>query len=71
MEEWKKNKSFSIKTSGYHVYFGMSAEDLLSDVEFEVSHNASRIQIKNAFKKSLNSKKLNKKVLGEFVQLIA
>ena len=71
MEEWKKNKSFSIKTSGYHVYFGMSAEDLLSDVEFEVSDNASRIQIKNAFKKSLNSKKLNKKVLGEFVQLIA
>ena len=71
MEEWKKNKSFSIKTSGYHVYFGMSAEDLLIDVEFEVSHNASRIQIKNAFKKSLNSKKLNKKVLGEFVQLIA
>ena len=71
MEEWKKNKSFSIKTSGYHVYFGMSAEDLLSDVEFEVSDNASKIQIKNAFKKSLNSKKLNKKVLGEFVQLIA
>jgi len=71
MEEWKKNKSFSIKTSGYHVYFGMSSEDLINDVEFEVSETATKFQIRNAFKKSLNSKKLNKKVLGEFVKLIA
>ena len=71
MEEWKKNKSFSIKTSGYHIYFAMSSEDLSNDVQFEVSLNASKFQIRNAFKKSLNSKKLNKKVLGEFVQLIA
>jgi len=71
MNEWKKNKSFSIKSSGYHVYFGMSSDDLLNDVRFDISGDATKSQIRNAFKKSLNSKKLNKKILGEFVQLIA
>ena len=41
------------------------------DAEFEVAENATKGQIKNAFVKSLKIKKLNKKVLGEFISLVA
>lgn len=68
---WKREKTFSIKNSGYHTYFGLSASALGNDSDFEVSEDASKAQIKNAFAKSLKSKKLNKKVLGEFVELVA
>jgi len=68
---WKKEKTFSIKSSGYHKYFGISATALGNETEFDVSEDASKAQIKSAFAKSLKSKKLNKKVLGEFVELVA
>ena len=68
--EWKKNKSFAIKNSGYDVYFGMSANSLADDSEFEVQEDATKAQIKRAFVKSLKTKKLNKKVLGEFISLV-
>ena len=71
MSSWKKEKAFSIKTSGYHTYFGLSSSTLSQDSEFAVSEDASKSQIKNAFAKSLKSKKMNKKVLGEFIQLVA
>lgn len=68
---WKKEKSFTIKNSGYHTYFGISASALANDVEFEVAEDATKTQIKSAFIKSLKSKKMNKKVLGEFIELVA
>jgi hypothetical protein len=68
---WKKEKTFSIKNSGYHTYFGLSATALANDAEFEVAEDATKTQIKSAFVKSLKSKKMNKKVLGEFVELVA
>ena len=71
MKDWKKNQSVSIKTSGYHTYFGISANSLANDSEFEVQEDATKSQIKRAFVKSLKVKKLNKKVLGEFVELVA
>ena len=71
MNTWKKEKSFSIKSSGYHTYFGLSASALANDAEFEVAEDATKSQIKTAFVKSLKSKKMNKKVLGEFVELVA
>ena len=71
MSDWKKNRSFSIKNSGYHVYFGLSGSDLSQESQFEVSEDANKNQIKSAFAKSLKTKKLNKKVLGEFVELVA
>ena len=67
---WKKTKSFSIKSSGYDSYFGMSANSLSSDDEFEVDTNATKTQIKRAFFKSLKGKKMNKKILNEFVELV-
>ena len=69
--EWRKQKSFVIRNSGYDAYFGMSCAALAQDVEFEVDEGASKAKIKSAFVKSLKTKKLNKKVLGEFVSLVA
>ena len=69
-KDWKKNRSFVIKNSGYHAYFGMSANSLANDDTFEVKEDATKSQIKNAFIKSLKTKKLNKKILGEFIELI-
>jgi len=69
--EWKKLRSFTIKTSGYHAYFAMSAASLSQDAEFDVDEGATKAKIKSAFIKSLKTKKLNKKVLGEFISLVA
>ena len=69
--DWKKLRSFTITNSGYDAYFGLSASTLSQDAEFEVAEDASKAQIKSAFVKSLKTKKLNKKVLGEFISLVA
>ena len=70
-KEWKKEKSFCIKNSGYDAYFGLSSNSLSQDSEFEVDEGATKAKIKSAFAKSLKTKKLNKKVLGEFISLVA
>lgn len=71
MNAWKKEKAFTIKSSGYHSYFGLSSAALAQDSEFEVAEDATKSQIKSAFVKSLKSKKMNKRILGEFVELVA
>jgi len=69
--DWKKMRSFNITNSGYDAYFGLSATALSQDAEFDVAEDATKSQIKSAFAKSLKTKKLNKKVLGEFISLVA
>ena len=71
MTDWKKNKSFTITNSAYNGYFGMSSSALSQESEFKVPEDATKTQIKSAFVSSLKTKKLNKKILGEFVELIA
>ena len=71
MKDWKKTKSCSFLDVGYHKYFGLSSSALANDSEFEVKEDATKSQIKSAFAKSLKGKKMNKKVLGEFIELIA
>ena len=71
MSIWRKEKAFTIKKSGYNAYFGISANALSQDSDFEVAEDATKTQIKSAFVKSLKSKKMNKKILGEFVELVA
>ena len=68
--DWKKLKSFNITKSGYDAYFGLSSTALSQNTEFEVDEDATKSQIKSAFVKSLKTKKLNKKVLGEFISLV-
>jgi len=71
MKVWRKEKSFAIKKSGYHVYFGLSASALDSDDAFEVKEDATKRDIKKAFFKSVKGKKMNKKILSEFIEFVA
>jgi hypothetical protein len=71
MKGWKKNRSVSIKTSAYDTYFGLSTTALASEDEFEVKEDATKAEIKRAFGKSLKGKKMNKKILSEFIELVA
>ena len=68
---WRKEKSVSVKESGYHTYFGLLSTTLSNDDEFTVKQDATKTEIKRAFVKSLKTKKMNKKILGEFVELVA
>ena len=71
-QQWRKSKSVMIEDGGgYHAYFGLSSSALNSDDSFEVKEDATKAQIRSAFKKSLSAKKMNKKVLGQFMELIA
>jgi hypothetical protein len=71
IKTWRKEKSISLTDTGYHKYFGISATAVSNNSSFSVDDSATKSQIKNAFAKSLKSKKMNKKILGEFVELIA
>ena len=71
MKGWKKNRSVSIKTSAYDTYFGLSSTAIANDAEFEVKEDATKTDIKRAFVKSLKNKKMNKKILSEFIELVA
>ena len=44
---------------------------LANEDEFEVKEDATKAEIKRAFVKSLKVKKMNKKILGEFIELVA
>ena len=68
--QWKKEKSCTFKNTAYHAYFALSSAALSQDSEFEVDEDANKTQIKRAFMKSLKTKKLNKRVLGEFISLV-
>ncbi len=71
MEEWKKNKSCMITCTGYDSYFGIYSNALNASTDFDVPETASVTDIRNAFKKSLQSKKMNKKILSQFIDLVA
>ncbi len=49
----------------------MSSTALNNDGEFEVKEDATKAEIKRAFGKSLKGKKMNKKILSEFIELVA
>ena len=69
--KWKKERNIVFTESGYHKYFGISSSALSNEIEFNVDEDASKSTIRNAFKKSLNSKRMNKKFLNEFIELVA
>ena len=69
-KEWKKNRSFIIQESGYDAYFALSSTTLAQDAEFDPGFMPTKAEIKKAFVKSLKTKKLNKRVLGEFIELV-
>ena len=71
MRQATKDKCYITTDGGYHSYFGILSSSLFNDESFEVEDDASKSRIKNAFIKSLKNKKLNKKILGEFIDLVA
>ena len=70
MKAWRKEKTFVIKNAGYHSYFALSSSVMSSSSEFDVEEDATKTQIKKAFVKSLKGKKMNKKILSEFINLV-
>ena len=70
-KEWRKEKAVAIPNSSYKKYFTLSATALSQDSEFDVDDGASKAQIRSAFKKSLGAKKTNKKILSQFIELVA
>tara|TARA_A100001201_G_scaffold41121_3_gene42162 strand:+ start:2922 stop:4988 length:2067 start_codon:yes stop_codon:yes gene_type:complete len=69
--EFRKNKSVAIEGTGYVKYFAINANSLANSVDFDVEEGAKKSTIRSAFKKSLANKKLNKKILSQFVELVA
>ena len=70
-KQWKKTKTCSISDVGYHKYFAIASSAMGNETEFEVEDDATKAQIRRAFSKSLTGKKMNKKILGEFIELVA
>ena len=70
IRNWKKTKTASINSAGYQKYFGIASTALSQDTSFDVNEDATKSQIKSAFAKSLSKKKMNKKILSEFIGLI-
>ena len=73
MSQWKKDKCFSLEGTGYAKYFAIAATALNDDYDFEEETNddMTKAQLKRAFVKSFKVKKNNKKILNEFVDLVA
>ena len=69
--KWRKEKAISLPIGNYTKFFALSTNEMNKEVDFEVSDNATKAQIRSAFKKSLNKSKFNRKILSEFVELVA
>ena len=71
MSKWKKEKTIALTNFGYNKYYVVSSNVVQESADFDVDDGASKAKIKSAFSKSLKGKKNNKKILGDFISLIA
>jgi len=71
LNEWRKSRAVSFDGNGYNRQFAIASSALNNDTEFEVKEDATKAQIKRAFGKSLKTKKMNKKILSEFISMVA
>ena len=55
-KSWSKTKSAILKPTGYSVLYGIASSSMNSSEEFEVKENATKAQIRSAFKKNLKTK---------------
>jgi hypothetical protein len=70
IKQWKRDRSATITGTSFDAFFAMACQNLNNDVEFEVDDDATKAQIRKAFKKSLQCKALNKKILSNFIDLV-
>ncbi len=71
ISKWKKEKTIALTNAGYTKYYIVDSDTIQESSEFDVTEGATKAKIKSAFSKSLKGKKNNKKVLGDFISLIA
>ena len=71
ISKWKNDRSIALTNAGYDKYFIVASDSIQESTEFDVDEGATKAKIKSAFTKSLKSKKSNKKVLCDFISLIA
>jgi hypothetical protein len=73
LDIWKKFKTFSIDSTPYDKYFGLGNSQLNNTVDHleQLEDGATKMQIRNAMRKTLSTKKMNKKILSEFIELVA
>ena len=69
--KWKREKSVCLDVGNFTKFFAISTKEMSNDVEFDPPEEATKAQIKSAFKKSLNKSKFNRKIWSEFVELVA
>lgn len=70
-EQFRKNKFVSFSKSGFDKCFVLSSHSMNADTDLNVEEGATKTAIKSAFTKMLKNKRTNKKVLSEFVELVA
>ena len=70
-KKWAKERSAIVNTSGYDAMYAIASTTLNQSEDFVVKDDATKAQIRAAFKKSLKSKAANKKVLSSFATMVA
>ena len=68
---WKKDRFAVIDKSSFTELYVLQSNSYSSDVSMEVDDDASKAQIRTAFRKSLKSKSVNRRLLSAFVGQIA
>jgi len=68
---FKRDKSVVVNNSPYNELYVIQSNSYSSEVEMDVNEDATKSQIRNAFKKTLKSKSVNRKMLSSFAGRIA
>ena len=69
--DYRKNSCVQFQDTGFDQFNVIASSSLAQDEDFVVPENATKAQIKSSFVKLLGKKKTNKKLLGNFISLIA
>jgi hypothetical protein len=71
-QDFKKNRFITIPNSGYTKYFALSGGKSLStsNGSIEVSEDASKGQLRTAFKKANKSRKESRVMLSQFIDMV-
>ena len=69
--EFRKQGCVQFQDTGFDQFNVIAANSLAQDEEFSVPENATKAQIKTAFSKVLGKKKTNKKLLSNFISMVA
>ena len=69
--EWSKNKSVVITDTPYNQLYVIQSNDSTEEVSMEVKEDATKGQIRTAFKKALKKKVNNRRILATFAGQIA